>query len=160
MDFDGKRNAPIRMECEEGGDEEKENKKEKKKKEKRKEGRKGEIRVREASRRRFTLRAFLPHSSCARRREKVNSDVEKQIRSLESRPRRLLLSMERGGEERKLLEGLRSGAGEWERRVVSVVRASSRRAEGRVGKKFVRGAICGVDRWRRVREREVIVFSI
>lgn len=84
------------MECEARGGEGKENKK-KKGEEK---GRKGEVRVRKASRRRrFTLRAFLPHSSCARRREKVNSDVEKQIRSLESRPRRLL--PEWGGEERR-----------------------------------------------------------
>lgn len=80
-----------------GGEKEREIKgKEKKRKE--------EIRVRKASRRRrrrrFTLRAFLPHSSCARRREKVNSDVEKQIRSLESRPRRLLPSWRRGEKRR------------------------------------------------------------
>lgn len=87
------------MECEARGGEEKEKKENKKEKGEEK-GRKGEVRVRKASRRRrFTLRAFLPHSSCARRREKVNSDVEKQIRSLESRPRRLL--PEWGGEERR-----------------------------------------------------------
>lgn len=93
----------------------------------------GEIRARKASRRRFTLRAFLPHSSRARRREKVNSDVEKQIRSLESRPRRLVRAWR--GEEQvswKWVGQVNGRGGSW----ASYVRARGRKEKNLYGEQF------------------------
>lgn len=80
----------------------------------------------------FALRVFLPHSSCARRREKVNSDVEKQIRTLKSSRVELLLPenfsrVEQVG--RKGATGFRVRAG-----------SSFRDAAGK--KKFCTKAIC------------------
>ena len=98
----------------------------------------------------FTLRAFLPHSSCARRREKVNSDVEKEIRTSESS--RVDFSLGR------TFRGLNRWMGGCLR---TCVRASSS-LRGTAGKKkFCTKAICrGLIDGGGDHERKVIVFSI